>query len=158
MPTRKKADQVEGIALTPRRASTASAANPRPELVAPLDNDGNVVDGFVVKNILDAFGWQLYILQRSCRLSAGEDRLDTIHGRSWLHKLALFWFSLTMSSAFSGIASEGFAGHSISCSINHVLNDDAFTGKGIDYQYCIEIDDMAAQELELAPYQPQFRF
>ena len=135
---------------------------------------GEVAKKPICRNVMQSLSWVGYILTRACLCSldvavahidvpnSGADFTIPEYG-SWLETFAVFWTSMSISTAFSGIDAPGHAVHLVDqflvCALGDrltsIIGGDVLSLRAANMVWAVEKDNLARNELLCSPLRPQ---
>ncbi len=135
---------------------------------------GEVAKKPICRNVMQSLSWVGYILTRACLCSldvavahidvpnSGADFTIPAYG-SWLETFAVFWTSMSISTAFSGIDAPGHAVHLVDqflvCALGDrltsIIGGDVLSLRAANMVWAVEKDNLARNELLCSPLRPQ---
>ena len=135
---------------------------------------GEVAKKPICRNVMQSLSWVGYILTRACLCSldvavahidvpnSGADFTIPEYG-SWLETFAVFWTSMSISTAFSGIDAPGHAVHLVDqflvCALGDrltsIIGGDVLSLRAANMVWAVEKDNLARNELRCSPLRPQ---
>ncbi len=135
---------------------------------------GEVAKKPICRNVMQSLSWVGYILTRACLCSldvavahidvpnSGADFTIPEYG-SWLETFAVFWPSMSISTAFSGIDAPGHAVHLVDqflvCALGDrltsIIGGDVLSLRAANMVWAVEKDNLARNELLCSPLRPQ---